>query len=504
MQITQPSALTYSGQGEKNDAFAADFLTKLTIGDAFRARVIFAMDNVLHLKTAAGAFIRARLEGYMPPLEGQEIELMLVEKEAGLLKLRLGEPLRQQATVEQAAVLLLTEGKESAINAPVLRQTALPANPAPPQPALGQTLQQLTQLLISLENEQPTSQLRVFPAAGLTTGAPPQAGPAVGNILSPLFELFMAAYSVAKTSPAQTEGLPPASAGPLAAPLKQATPPQPPADAQPLMAERVNPPPTPKSAEIRQNPAAAVPREAELQLPVVATALPAASRSEALDITGRLVERLYTATENEPGLKELKAFVESLFVKIGGPAKKNAVQLKQAARSLEISLDLLQEVVKRSSLPQREELLQLTNRLQQQAAVLREERLFCLQLPVYLAEQKQTAELYMYRRQGGRKPDTNLGVTVLLALNTEHLGRLEAFIRVRQQDIDLNLAISKAAAVPFIKERSGALSKLLGAAGYRLTPISVTHLTKQNDASAAEAALDEFCRSLTRQVDIKI
>ena len=521
MQITFPPVIG-GNQAAVFDETSADVsLPELAEGESIEARVIFSSGDAVHLKTAEGAFLRARLEGGVMLSEGTTVALTIVEKGAGLLKLCLSDPLSSigneagahfpaernlslppalatlveqlqksslqasqkldafmralgdfpasnadTAAIRQAIALLLAEGLDTTPTATALAEAEITAPTA--RPSLGQMLQHLLALL-NIEADAPYQ------------AAPHPRGETAPHVLAPLFDLFL---------PPQTGGLLP-SAG-------MALPYLPPS---PLRGEALSEQAQPGVASGQT---AALPQADAVGPPTLVPTLPSATRRELLEFTQRLVMELYQPDAKEPTAKELAAFAARLFVNTGSPSEKVGENLHQAARELEVRLALLKEALAHSSLPLKEVLLQQAERLLQQTTALREEHPFILQLPIRLAEQQQTAELYVYRRKKDVRQIDPRHATVLLALNTEHLGRLEILIQMQQKDLHLKMGISRAEAVPFVKVQSEALTKLLSVAGYRLVSTAVQPLTRQTNPETAQRALEEFRRNVGHQVDIQV
>ena len=573
MRIDIPSVKTDIGLAAEYEISAGASLEDIAEGESFTARVIFTSDNTVHLKTAEGAFIRARLEGGLTLTEGSEIELMAVEKGDGLLKLRLSEAMlgggqppgdtshnglrpalppalaalleqlqisaltlpqkltafmrglsdfpglnSEDAAVRQATALLTATGKNDlSISEPQPGDKAPPGPAALAPPTVGQMLQELTALLNQPQTDIPPSAAR-GPASSASVATALTPAYIKADTLAPLFALFMPQATDPKALPpaAAAESDPPplptaaaqSSLSPLPAAAAESDPPliaQKTAVLEQTEIDAKTPQLSPQKTTTAQ---VGAPSQRELglvgQQQTVISALEPATRQELLEFAQSLVNEIFPSGTEELTLKNLAAFAERLFVKIGEQHKNGGPALRRAARELEARLELLKEVLELSTLPQKEELLPQVGRALQLIAALREERLLCLQLPLLLGERQQTAELYVYNREkGGRKLDPN-HATVLLALNTEHLGRLEAFVQVRQKDISLKLEIGRAEAVNSVREQSGALAKLLASVGYRLTFTTIQHLIRQTGPKTAGDALKEFESSFGHQVDIKI
>ena len=488
MQITLSPVLGGTDLAAIGGLSADVYLPELTEGESFEARVIFSDHGIAHLKTAGGSLIRARLDEGVTLREGTTVRLIVAEKGGALIQLSLGEnlsgdhvpgavsPTGHMRLLPPALTALVEQLHNSSLTVPQRLEAFMRALGDFPTLSLDAAPVRQAAVLLMAEGA------KILPAIDISAdeapGIPPR--PALGQMLQQLSALL----NMEVSSPAQT------------IPLLRGAPV--PGVLTPLF-ELFLPHPQ-GAAEVVSGQLAVDSVEKQVaQQPQ----LPPATRRELLELTQRLVSELFPAGADKPALKELGAFVERLFTSTA-PGKKGVENLRQNARELEVRLELLQEVLKRSSLPQREELLHQANRLLQHQEALREERPLCLQLPIHLGEQRQTAELYVYRREKGSSKLDPRNATVLLALNTEHLGRLEALIQVQQKDIYLKLEISRAKAVAFVKEQSGALMQMLAGAGYRLAFATVGQLTRQTQPETAQMALEEFRQGFGHQVDVEV
>ncbi|MCL1975928.1 MAG: flagellar hook-length control protein FliK [Firmicutes bacterium] len=555
MQITLPQVIDATEPAFSNEINTDVSLQKQSEGEIIKARVVFASANTAHLKTDAGAFIRARIEGDVILSEGKEIYLTIIEKADTTIKLRLEESLSyrntpsfgpeklstlpfaitallkqlqnlarhsiqkpevlfrllsdypalnlQEEDIQQTLALLAEEKisiapKEAKFNGANLIAKA--------NPQIGEVLQELKTLL-TLETK---STAHIIPSAKENTTA---------TFLAPLFELFMPQQTAQPSTPSHSF-LPNLTSQALSLPVS-------PEILASLLANTVSK--TPNNEETAPH----IPQESQAALPTktspeylisgntainkgeesvqsikqeytVVSALTPAERQEALSIISNLVTELYANGDIEPNAQKLCAFIEHLFIKDSKSAQELASKLLFLTQEMQIRLELLERVLERSSLPQKEALLQQTGRLLQQNIILQEQRPLCLQFPLFFAKQPFTAELYIYRRKKAKQTIDPHQATVLLALNTEHLGRLEALIRLRQKDLDIKLEVSRLEAIDFMKKQSPALSTLLAKAGYRLNSAIVQPLTKKTSPQTAEQVLEEFHLRSKHLVDIQV
>jgi hypothetical protein len=103
-----------------------------------------------------------------------------------------------------------------------------------------------------------------------------------------------------------------------------------------------------------------------------------------------------------------------------------------------------------------------------------------IQLPLTAAEgEYRTAELFVFRRQGGRKRDGGSGVSILVALDTEHIGRVETLIREADGRVSLEFRLEQLEMAETFSANSAPLREAVEAAGYQLTGMRYAGLEKR-------------------------
>jgi len=116
----------------------------------------------------------------------------------------------------------------------------------------------------------------------------------------------------------------------------------------------------------------------------------------------------------------------------------------------------------------------------------------------------QTAELYVFRDRNKQKNTTEAGTTILLALDTKHIGRTETLIREAGGGISLEFRVERADTAEAFKIQSALLAQAVEATGYRLTAIRFTGLDRRTTVVNAGEAAGLDVRQAPNGVDIRI
>ncbi|MDR3209096.1 MAG: flagellar hook-length control protein FliK, partial [Oscillospiraceae bacterium] len=172
--------------------------------------------------------------------------------------------------------------------------------------------------------------------------------------------------------------------------------------------------------------------------------------------------------------EKLAAFVDKLFTRTEGNGGDGAA-LRKARAELLTRLTLVEETAARSELPGRAAVTEQTRRLTNHVSVLSDiEQYAYVQLPVTLAQERKTAELYVYKRnRNGRRIDPN-DANLLLALELTNMGHWEAFVNVRGKEVSVKMTTESEGARSVLEAAGAKLHGLLSEAGYKLSGMKVT------------------------------
>ncbi len=200
---------------------------------------------------------------------------------------------------------------------------------------------------------------------------------------------------------------------------------------------------------------------AQMESQAPAPALPADARTLAVEVS-RLFFRLREGEDNGARLlqaaAERRPTVELLAAHAQAAAPEPVAQeLRGIAESLKLAADISQYAYQ--------------------------------QIPLQMGENARTVELYVMKRGKRRKIDPE-NASILIALDTEHLGRLEALIHVNRRTLRLRVGVTSAEVGEYIQTFSKDFDEAMEAIGYRMADLRmqvtqrpVTPLTAQAQAA---------------------
>ena len=186
---------------------------------------------------------------------------------------------------------------------------------------------------------------------------------------------------------------------------------------------------------------------------------------------------------------------------------RDGAEMKKMSRELPRALSALKSMVVQSDIKDIEACLKRTDQtLRQMELADRTLRFEHMQLPVMdQAGEFQTAELYVFRNRKGRKEEADTaGTSILLALDTRHIGRTETLIREAGGSISLEFRLEQMDAAEMFKSKSAMLTQVVEASGYRLAGVRFAKLERRTTVINAGEAVDLMAGNTPRGVDVRI
>ncbi len=188
----------------------------------------------------------------------------------------------------------------------------------------------------------------------------------------------------------------------------------------------------------------------------------------------------------------LKDLEESFYFS----SDKQVTSLKNAETHIKNRLDLLKTLVKSADgdMQKRAEIYKSSEteikRLEDGLKLFSEINSYSyLQVPVKIGGRKSTAELYVFKRKSGAKKNELAAKTVLLGLDTENLGHIEAVITVKRTGVSLIIRACRDDIADYLRERIVALYNLFSSDVNRLSNVRFeTYDEPLNPLSAPETA----------------
>jgi len=204
------------------------------------------------------------------------------------------------------------------------------------------------------------------------------------------------------------------------------------------------------------------------------------------------------------GAEKLETLIDKLFTRIDRGDPDAGARLRESREELFARLALIEEAISRASPPARAQMLEQTHRLMEHVRLLNSiDQFVYMQLPVQLAEQRKAAELYLFKRKGGRKPDPE-NVNILLAIDLENMGRWESFINIRKKDVSIQMEVRGAAEKEHFNANTVMLHDLLAEAGFKLVSANITFSEEETTPLTALSSLGRHTTGRAGAIDFWI
>ncbi len=181
-------------------------------------------------------------------------------------------------------------------------------------------------------------------------------------------------------------------------------------------------------------------------------------------------------------------------------------QLKKSVEELPAQIKELKISLQSSDINDRNTLVHHAENLDRQLSLMSELKRFdCYHIPLTgMNSEQTTAELYVFR-QKRRKADADPETfAVLLALDTQHMGRVETMIRAAGHSVTLEFRLEMEALTGAFEQAAKELETVIAQTGFRLSGVSVRELAVRTTVLNAEEAQPKRQAPGTGSLDIRI
>ena len=199
-----------------------------------------------------------------------------------------------------------------------------------------------------------------------------------------------------------------------------------------------------------------------------------------------------SAGEASGDMEKLANILDKMFTRIEKNDKDAGARLKGAKEELFARLALLEEAITRAEPPARTQMLEQTRRLMDHVRLLNNiDQFVYLQLPVQIGEERKTAELYLFKKKGGKRVDPE-NVNILLALDLENMGHWEGLINFKSKDVSVRMEVAGPKEKAHFSENTVLLHELLSEAGFKLVSTDITHSKQETTPLTALSVFDKL------------
>ena len=216
----------------------------------------------------------------------------------------------------------------------------------------------------------------------------------------------------------------------------------------------------------------------------------------------RLPQEL-AANDQQELVRNILGFVKGLYARVGRGEEPPAQQVQAAAQGLRPGVETVRRSLLTAAVPEGSAVLQQTGELLEQTRLTDAlQRFVYLQIPMQMGQNTATAEFYVLRRDRQRKKIDPENATMLIALETEHIGRVESMVRVEGRAVSLRFLVGSERIADAFIESIPEMQALLGESRYRLVDIRCQLLDEPVTPLTVEKAWYDMFGASAMRVDV--
>ena len=202
--------------------------------------------------------------------------------------------------------------------------------------------------------------------------------------------------------------------------------------------------------------------------------------------------------------KMLAAQLEKMFAAINKDDADAGIRLRAAREEMSARLSLVEEEISKATGPRGAELLSQTQKLMDHVRLLNNiEQFTYMQLPVKLREEQKTAELYVFKRKGGKRADPD-NVNILMSIDLENMGHWEALLNIKGKDVYLNMEVAGEAEKEHFSSNTVLLHEMLSQEGFKLINTNIKISQEETTPLNALSAFERYTGGKQGRIDLKI
>jgi len=200
----------------------------------------------------------------------------------------------------------------------------------------------------------------------------------------------------------------------------------------------------------------------------------------------------------------LTAQLDKLFTRIGREDSDAGARLRDARQELYARLALIEETISRAAQPARAEMLVQTQKLMDHVRLLNSiEQFVYMQMPVQMSDERKTADLYVFKRKGGKRTDPD-NVNILMAIDLEFMGHWEALINIKNKEVSIQMEVPSDAEKDHFNSNTVLLHELLSEAGFKLVSTNIKISEEETTVLTALSAFDRYSGGKQGIIDFMI
>lgn len=214
-------------------------------------------------------------------------------------------------------------------------------------------------------------------------------------------------------------------------------------------------------------------------------------------------QELLTGKERLEGIKK---DLEKAFIKVESNGLEKDLDIKEIYKNVYSRLQDIKESIGGALFAGRDEFIQRIENLQNQLRFINDinSHNTYVQIPINMFGKNATGELYILKRESKRKKINPENTTLLIALDTQNIGRIESLIAVNGKNITLNIRVENENIIEFLKENYKDLYHRMTEKGYALVDVKYRLIDRPADVLSANEVANRELDKNKGSVDIRI
>ncbi|HEX9063332.1 MAG TPA: flagellar hook-length control protein FliK [Clostridia bacterium] len=201
---------------------------------------------------------------------------------------------------------------------------------------------------------------------------------------------------------------------------------------------------------------------------------------------------------DEPHANVLKKVVKSIeraFIKVDHEITDSDLSLKKTYSELSSKLEMIKDTLKQQNTPESSNIIKRAETMESGLKLINEINSFnsYYQIPLSFGDNNTTGELYILKKERGRKKIDPENASMLISLDTENIGRVDSFIGINKKSVSVSMRVESEGLFDFIKQNRDELYKRLQNSGFKLVDLRCKLIDEQvNLINASQAVKKEF------------
>ena len=176
---------------------------------------------------------------------------------------------------------------------------------------------------------------------------------------------------------------------------------------------------------------------------------------------------------NEKEARHISKVLNSLFVRIDSVTLKDDLHAKSLYKDINNVLDIIRDTVSLSDNAMKDQLINKTDSMQNMIRFINDlnSHSTFLQIPLKILDQNTNCEIYVLKKNSGKKRIDPGNVTAYISLETTNIGKVDTLINLNKKNISINMIVENDSVRDFVKMGHNLLYKSLTEKGYNLSDL---------------------------------